>query len=221
MIHITQHKKGLKMNGFISINTSCLINPFCIKARKNERSICKYCYAHLMEISHPRLKKVLTDNFFKLSTPLNDKEISEIKTQLINENRHYIRFNSLGEITGINNFMNYYNIAEKLPGFNFGLWTKRSNLINNFTDKKPDNLTLIFSNMVIDNPIETIPRNFTGVFNVVSYEYAINNDIEITCRGNCIYCLKCYTGEKCNVTELLKKGQNNIKKGFLKPLKEG
>lgn len=221
MIHITQHKKGLKMEGFISINTSQNLNPFCQKCSRNERTICRFCYARFVESQYSRLKKHLIKNYYLLETPLSDLEISEIKNLIQLENRSFIRFNSLGELSGINNLINYYQICEKLPRYNFGLWTKRSNLINNYTDKKPDNLSLIYSNMFIDQPIDKIPKKFNGVFNVVSYQYAIDNDVDLNCSGKCITCLKCYTGDRVIVTELLKRDQTNIKKGFLKPLKTG
>ena len=66
MIHITQHKKGLKMQGFISINTSQKLNPFCQTSCKNERSICKFCYARNMEINYSRLRIHLIKNYYAL-----------------------------------------------------------------------------------------------------------------------------------------------------------
>jgi len=221
MIHITQHKKGLKMEGFISINTSQKLNPFCQKCSKNERSVCKYCYARNMEINYTRLRNHLIKNYYALETPLSDLELKEVTNLIKMENRQYIRFNSLGELSGINNLINYYRICETLPGFNFGLWSKRSNIIYKFTNNKPKNLSLIYSNMFIDDPLMTIPRGFNGVFNVVSYQYCIENNIIPSCTGKCITCLKCYNpNNKTVVIELLKKDQNSITKGFLKPLEE-
>lgn len=216
-IHITQHKKGLKMSGFISINTSPGENPFCKKQCRNERSVCKHCYARSMEFSYSRLHKHMIRNYYRLNTPLSAVELSGVCTDIQNENRSYIRFNSLGELSGINNLLNYYRICEKLPGFHFGLWTKRPAIIRK-TDKKPDNLSIIYSNPVLDQPVTEIPAGFNGVFNVVTYEYCDENNIIPNCTGQCITCLKCYTGKPVIVTELLKKDQNSIRKGFLKPL---
>jgi hypothetical protein len=219
MLHITQHMKGLKMQGFISINTSQKLNPFCQKCSKNERTVCRYCYARNMEINYIRLRSHLEKNYYKLETPLSDLELKEVCNLIKLENRHYIRFNSLGELSGINNLINYYRICETLPDLIFGLWTKRSNLVYKFTNNKPKNLSLIYSNLFIDQPISTIPKGFNGVFNVISYQYAIENNILPSCTGSCITCLKCYDPNKKSVViELLKKDQLSIQKGFLKPL---
>jgi hypothetical protein len=163
----------------------------------------------------------LEKNYYKLEVPLSDEELKEVCNLLKLENRHYIRFNSLGELSGINNLINYYRICEQLPGFIFGLWTKRSNLVYRFTNNKPKNLSLIYSNLFIDQPIKTVPKGFNGVFNVISYQYAIEHGIIPSCSGQCIDCLKCYDPDKKTVViELLKKDQTSIQKGFLKPLEE-
>jgi len=173
-----------------------------------------------MEINYKRLRDCLQKNYYKLSTPLSDEDLKEISFQIKQENRQFIRFNSLGELSGINNLVNYYNICENNPDKVFGLWTKRKNLVQKITMKKPDNLSLIYSNMYIDQPIEKIPAGFNGVFNVVSYGYAIENSIKHSCTGQCINCLKCYMEKNTIVTELLKRDQSSIKKGLLKPLSE-
>lgn len=216
-IHITDQKAGLKMSGFISINTSPALNPFCRKCSKNESSICKYCYARLMEMVYTRLGQKLKKNYYRLSVPLSDDEISAIARDIRNKNRLFVRFNSLGELTGINNLMNYYRICEEVPECRFGIWTKRPALIRK-TNRCPDNLSLIYSNPALDNPIQEVPAGFHGVFNVITYEYARENGISPNCAGRCIDCRQCYTGRGTVVYEILKKDQTSIKKGFLKPL---
>jgi hypothetical protein len=218
-IHITEHKKGLKMSGFISINTSQKINPFCRAQCKNEGSVCGHCYAGDMETTYTRLRLHLEKNYYRLSQPLTGIQLQEICRSIQESNRAYIRFNSLGELTGINNLMNYYRICEDLPDLHFGLWTKRPALIRK-TNRAPENLSIIWSNPSLDHPVEKVPAGFHGVFNVLSYEYASDNGIIPNCAGQCIRCLKCYRQDPGIVNELLKKDQSNISKGFLKPLEE-
>lgn len=218
-IHITYHKKGLKMSGFISINTSQNLNRFCQSQRNNERAVCKYCYGRGMEINYSRLRAKLIKNFYRLSVPLSDEEILNLSGQIREENKLFIRFHSIGELTGINHLLNFYSLCESLPDNRFGLWTKRPGIVQK-TKRVPDNLSMIYSNPVIDQPLNRIPARFNGIFNVVSYEWCIENSTIPNCSGACMKCLKCYTGDPVVVTELLKKDQTSITKGFIPPLEE-
>lgn len=218
-IHITHHKTGLKMAGFISINTSQKLNRFCQSQCNNERAVCKFCYGRGMEINYRRLRARIINNFYRLSVPLSDQEISDLSGQIREENKHFVRFHSIGELTGINHLLNFYRICETLKDNQFGLWTKRPGIVQK-TKKVPDNLSMIYSNPILDQPIETIPARFNGVFNVVSYGYCIENNIVPNCTGLCMKCLKCYHGDPVVVTELLKRDQTNIAKGFIPPLEE-
>jgi hypothetical protein len=218
-IHITQHKTGLKMSGFISINTAQSLNPFCRAQCKKDNSICRHCYSRQIEITYKNLRAHLKENYTRLSVLLSDREISQIARDIQEENKHFIRFNSFGELTGRSNLENYYRICEALPDQKFGLWTKRSPLVQQM-GRAPDNLSMIYSNPVIDSPVDKSPRGFNGVFNVITYEYARDNQITPNCTGRCISCLKCYTGAPVVIVELLKKDQTRISKGQIPAIHE-
>lgn len=222
MIHITDHKKGLKMSGFISINTSVFLNPFCEKSRKNKTCICSKCYAVSIENTYRNLHKNLIENYKELSTRLSEKSLTDIVQRIQEKNRLYVRFHSFGEISNIEHLENFYSISHKLPDNIFGLWTKRKDLITLYNPYAvPKNISLVYSNPIIDKPINQVPKRFNAVFNVVSYDYCVQNKILPNCHGKCIECLKCYRPDKKFIAiELLKSDQTKITKGTLKPLEE-
>jgi len=217
MIHITEHKHGLKMTGFISINTSVLKNPYCSTNRCDNKKICSVCYGKYMSDRYPNLKKVLNSNYDILNKDLTIPEIDQIKKQLNRYNKRYIRLHSIGEISSIEMLSNYYEIVESLPGSIFALWSKRSDIVQSI-HYKPDNLKLVYSNPYYDRPLNTIPEMFDSVFNVVTYGYAIKHKIKPNCNNQCIDCLKCYDQSGNIITELIKADQTRIKKGTFKPI---
>jgi hypothetical protein len=176
-----------------------------------------------MEITYKRLYNCLIENNRILSRrKFTDRDLDIITKKIRKYNRHFIRLHSIGELINTTHLDNFYRICESMPDHHFGLWSKRADLFRRYEYCRPDNLKLIYSNPAIDRPIDRVPLElsrygFTGVFNVVSYDYAINNRVKITCRGKCIECLKCYTGPAV-VTELIKKDQTSIRKGFLPDL---
>lgn len=219
MLHITEHKTGLKMSGFISLNTSVFQNPYCMNKCKIPGLICTKCYGLSMENTYRRLHKRLIDNTNELINPLSEDSLSNIVIRLKQENKRFIRFHSIGELFNSDHLNNFYNIAESVPDSIFGLWSKRRDIIRSC--KKPDNVSLICSNPVIDKPIKWIPKPFNGVFNVVSYGYAIQHNILPNCTGKCIDCLRCYRPEKMVLTtELLKSDTVKIEKGIYQPICE-
>lgn len=221
MIHITEHKTGLKLSGFISLNTSIFKNAFCMKQCKNKKSICHHCYGLSMENTYRRLHKRLEKNSDILKTQLSDMDLSDIVTRLKDYNKRFIRFHSIGELSSTEHLMNFYNIAWLLPDSIFGLWTKRKDIVTQHGFKKPNNLSMVYSNPVIDKPIKQVPHYFNAVFNVVTYDYATKHNITPNCHGKCIECLNCYRpGQKFIAIELLKSDQTKIKKGILQPLQE-
>lgn len=44
LLHITEKMSG-KMEGMMSLNTSCKTNPFCAKHAQVKGSVCEKCYA--------------------------------------------------------------------------------------------------------------------------------------------------------------------------------
>ena len=217
MLHLTVHKKGLKMDGFISLNTSVFDNPFCMKMCNNKKMICHNCYARGIEMTYKNLNKHLKHNTVELSKPLAKESLDDVTGQIKSSNRKYIRFHSFGELINHDHLVNFYDISDDCYNHVFGLWTKRKDMIKGI--KKPGNLSLIYSNPVIDKEITWVPDGFNGVFNVVSYDYCIEHKIIPNCTGKCMTCLRCYQPDKkFVVNELVKHDQTKIRKGKIEPL---
>ena len=104
-------------------------------------------------------------------------------------NNAFFRFSAHGELINLNHLVNLVNIVKKNPQTNFALWTKRKNLVKKYLDehKKPKNLILVFSNMLIGS-IAKLPKYFDKTFNNV-----YGDDKKINCFQNCLDCLLCYT----------------------------
>jgi hypothetical protein len=217
MIKITEHKKDLKMSGFISVNTSVIKNPYCSINRCDKKRVCSVCYGKYMTDRYPRLNKALIYNYDILNKDLTSTEIEIICDQLRQYNKKYIRLHSIGEISGIEMLSNYYLICENMSDTNFALWSKRKDLIQR-VHHKPDNLKIVYSNPLIDKPSNKIPLMFDSIFNVISYGYAIKHKINLNCPLKCINCLKCYNTSNNVIIELLKNDQRKISRGLIPSL---
>jgi hypothetical protein len=193
-IHITIGSG--KMAGINSINTSTLENEFCTKMREND-SVCKQCYAARYEKMRPALHdKLVLNSSLLSSTIIPDNQLPII-------NAAFFRFDSFGEIINDIHLINLVNIVKKNNHCNFGLWTKRKDIIKQFfnNNDKPDNLILIYSSPKL-NKIAKIPQYFDKVFTAHNKLSTVDN---INCHGNCINCLLCYN--KNNVTIINEKAK--------------
>lgn len=218
-IHITIHTEGMKMEGIVSINTSPYENDFCQAMHTQKDIVCSKCYAFKMELHYAKMRPNLIENFYRLIQPLSEAEILSTCNQIRLLNKKIVRLNSLGELKNVSNITNYYAICSGLPDVKFALYTKRLYLIRQVSEK-PSNLSIIWSNPLIDSPVNKIPDGCNGVFNILSYDYCNNNKIIPNCKLECKSCLKCYSGKPVIINELLKLDQNRIKNGKLQPLTE-
>lgn len=184
-----------KLSQFNAISTYTLENNFCIKMHKakKENVICTYCYSHdsLNKFRFPSLNNALKRNSNILSNRLLTSE--EIKENYI-FNSHSFRFNAHGELINELHLKNLINICLHNPNTNFGLWSKRKDLIKKYfrLNDKPTNLILIYSNPIVNNilPENKIPEFFDKTFNNVHHDIDIEKQ---NCTGQrCIDCLKCY-----------------------------
>jgi hypothetical protein len=157
-----------KLSQFNAISTYTLENNFCIKMHKakKENVICTYCYSHdsLNKFRFPSLNNALKRNSNILSNRLLTSE--EIKENYI-FNSHSFRFNAHGELINELHLKNLINICLHNPNTNFGLWSKRKDLIKKY-----------------------FRLNDKPTFNNVNYDIDIEKQ---NCTGQkCIDCLKCY-----------------------------
>jgi len=174
-----------KLEGFKSINTNTLTNPFCQKMNQSD-TICGECYSmHMLSTYRKNTTPVLQRNSDLFSTRVIKKdEVPRI-------NDEYFRFSSHGELINAKHLRNYCKIAENNPGTTFALWTKRKDLVSQHFKRwpQPDNLILVYSNPKIDKVMDRPPRFFDRVFNNVTDKYTG----EANCTGQkCKDCLLCY-----------------------------
>lgn len=199
-----------KMDLIPSISTSCLCNTYCEGRRKNNCAVCKQCYAARLLKLRKTLREKMERNYkFYTEVELRPDEIPLINSSVF-------RFESFGELQNTLQVKNYFLIAEKNKHCTFAIWTKNPFIIHQamktYNIEKPENMVIILSNMLIDNPEpETgyIPGEWTFAdkyFSVFTKEYAAEHKININCEKHCIECMKCYSldNKEVYINELLK-----------------
>jgi hypothetical protein len=191
-VHISQMSG--KLEGFHSISTNTVTNPFCQKMNKSKDSvICSHCYSMSMLTTY---RKTTATALQRNSDLLSCAVLMIPELPTISD--PYFRFNSHGELLNETNLRNYIKIAEHNPNTNFALWTKRKDIVNSYAKKWgwPDNFILVYSNPTIDKVMDTPPRFFDRVFNNVTDAYKG----EANCTGQkCKDCLLCYKHDTTKV----------------------
>jgi len=198
---ITQHDSG-KLTGLVSINTSSLENPFCQTRQQNPSLICGHCYSRRLERLRPNLEALLKANSDQLSQKvLAGSEIPHFAPGAT------VRFNSFGEIVNKTHFENILKICRENPLVQFGLWTKRWDILLAKSIKaKPRNLSVIFSNPRINNSgwfdfgHDLTPRDYAKTLAWVDKFFCVRTQVNdvITgpavalCQSHCFSCMRCY-----------------------------
>ena len=202
-----------KLDKFEAIGNNTKKNKFCydryIEAKKKNElagkivDICGVCYSHesmngymknlplSLDKNEILAEKLLSDlevkQFFFLQSFFRFNHHGELLTELVDDNGVTIK-----TFPKYNMIENYCRIAEYNPHCTFALWTKRTDIIKRYFDKreKPKNLIIVFSNTKVDKVISKIPKHFDKVFNNVNGD----NFKEIqNCTGQkCKDCLRCY-----------------------------
>lgn len=197
-----------KMEGMISISTSCKKNEFCIAMHQIPGTICEKCYAHNQLDYQATTANKYAESTIDLTSRLLDFE--EIPT--VDSSNGVCRLEAFGELNNTIQVLNYFNICEKNSEINFALWTKRPELINEVIKmlghKKPENLNIIWSTLMINGAPKIGKYDFVnGYFTVYTADYAKEHNLKINCGGRkCAECLECYDyhEELFVINELLK-----------------
>lgn len=195
---IRESVMGGKLDGIKAINTNTLTNDFCSAMRTTD-AVCRVCYsASMLQGSRKNCQPAFQSNSDVLSEPIDYDNIPFI-------NAAFYRFHGHGELINMAHMKNFHDIARKNPHCNFGLWTKRRDIIRQYhlECKQPNNLILIYSNPTIGT-IRQPPVGFDKCFNVVHKDEFVENQ---NCTGQkCIECLKCYRqGGDSIIVEAIKK----------------
>lgn len=197
-----------KMKGMMSLSTSCMSNPCCLRNQGIEGSICQKCYA----VSLQEYRKGIKERGDRNAALLTNEVIPMDRLPFINA--RVFRFEAFGDIYNATHLENYVNIAVKNPQCRFTLWTKNYLVALAFFAKRkePDNFTLIISSLFLNQPQDITPFQKLGVknlkvFTVYTKEYLDSHPtVRINCGGRrCLTCLRCYLpNDEAYVNEILK-----------------
>lgn len=196
-----------KMEGMISLSTSCLSNTFCMAHRNIDGAICKKCYAHAMAQrfggSNGNFEKKLIRNSELLKK--HDLKLEDMPIL----NTLLVRLEAFRDIDCTLQVKNYFTLCKANPFITFALWTKNPSIIekaiNEYGLKKPDNLVIVLSSLMI-NKVAHVHYDFIDkVFTVYDREH--ENTVNINCdKRHCFTCRRCYkkTAEIEYINEKLK-----------------
>ena len=165
-LHIS--KGAFKMEGINNISSNTLTNEYCIKQKDKKDIICNKCYSFKGLNFRKSMVNVLQNNSELLSNSIIEWDNLPRIFDL------YFRFSSHGELINLNHLENLNNICLKNPKTTFTLWSKRFDIVKKFFDnnEKPSNLILIYSNPVLNKPLEKLPKYFDKTFNnIVKLSY--------------------------------------------------
>lgn len=203
-VHITEKMNG-KMEGFMSLSTSPLQNPFCQSRQGIEGSVCSRCYSDAMCGRYSALAKVLGKNTEVLTTT----EIPMEEFPLVNA--HAFRLEAFGDVANETQVKNYFNFCRRNRRTLFSAWTKNYALYHSVIEsgvKKPSNLILIISSPLINHEADiSLCPHADKVFTVYTKEYAEENGVVINCgKRKCLSCMQCYSkvGSPTIINEILK-----------------
>lgn len=198
LLHITEKMTG-KMEGMMSLNTSCKTNPFCAKHAQIKGSICAKCFAQRQMKRYTNMSKCFERNAEILTTNIIPNEYLPII------NAAFFRLEAFGDLINTTQVVNYFNLCKKNPHTNFALWTKNPQLIVPVATEKPNNLQIILSSIMINKSIKNKYQFIDKVFTVYDQVTIDKKNITINCGAKkCITCLKCYTKGETIINEKLK-----------------
>lgn len=184
-----------KMKNIPAINTNPLSNPFCQRMSScgNDKVICKSCYSCSMLKAY-RKNCVPA---FERNTKILEKKIESEQIPSFGKN-NIVRVHAHGELINTTHLENMFKIAEETPTKTFTIYTKRTDIVNDMLAKqeKPNNMIIIYSNPIVDKPINKVPQNFDKVFNVCRDKHLD----KINCGAkNCDGCRACYNFSGANI----------------------
>jgi len=190
-----------KLQGLRAISTNTLTNEYCIKQNScgNENNICTKCYSHSMLST---FRKNTAPALQRNSDLLSSRLLEDTQVPFINDAFH--RFSAHGELINETHLANLCLIASMNPFTKFSLWTKRNDIVQKYfaENKKPDNLTLLYSNPKIGTILPTPPRHFDKTFNNVPKNQDVDKQ---NCTGQkCVTCLLCYNSPVTTIVEAVK-----------------
>ena len=156
---------------------------FCCAMASVVGSICAKCFSKRAMEFRPKMRPCFSRNGEIIRNGGNCFRIDpKVK---------YMRINSHGELSCMDEVLYIFNLALYNPHVTFGFWTKRTNIVQRALELMdcPPNVVLIHSKLMIGDVSEPAP-GFHKSFCVVGKE---DNTHKITCGAReCRKCKKCY-----------------------------
>ena len=201
-----------KMLNILSISTNCFCNPVCVARMKAGIGICAECFAANVTAMYGTTFENTAYNSMMLSGSVLPLEVFP----MIDADE--LRIESFGDTANWKQAANYLNIARVNPIVAVTAWAKNPGHYLEAIRRgysKPDNFTLIFSSIDLNNPAEIKPEYESIIdkrFTVYTLDYLDAAGLDanyINCGGrSCKTCQRCYMKAKStgfDVRELLKK----------------
>ena len=190
------HSMTGKLDGVLSLSTSCACNNRCIARMKNPDLICSDCFAVDTQSNY----KGVFENT-ALNAAILSKEILPVSLWPVLDT-DILRIESFGDVINVVHAINYINLAYANPDTTVTAWTKNPDLWVKAFKKvgKPHNLIFGVSSDRKNEVMEIKPEyrpyvNF--VFTVYELDFllekGVNPEAFINCGGkSCRGCMKCY-----------------------------
>ena len=190
-----------KMQGMVSVSSSALLNPFCMKRHNNGDSVCSHCYAIRMLNMYKGLREKAEKNTILWTETVYSDQYMPVL------NCKKFRFEAFGDIFCTNQVLNYFALCRKNPSVSFALWTKNPQVMwaalekNGF--KKPKNLVVIYSSPALNVPSANVRNLYVmpngkhmidKIFTVYTKDKIQAGSVKINCGArNCAACGRCYS----------------------------
>ena len=193
-----------KLKGITGITTYHGSCEFCKKMQKDEKNVCRFCYAKDIDKRHwTDAIEHYKENTKKLSEHMYRSELPNLMYD--NAGTNLVRFDTHGEVPNLECLINFFKIARSNYRFRFALWTKRIDLLIEAAESgiiTPKNVCIVVSSIRLNEPISNEMLDklqkagvfVDTVFTVYTDKYISEHNIEINCGDrDCAKCLKCYT----------------------------
>ena len=190
------HSMTGKLDGVLSLSTSCACNNRCIARMKNPDLICSDCFAVDTQSNY----KGVFENT-SLNAAILSKEVLPLSLWPVLDT-DILRIESFGDVINVTHALNYINLTYQNPKTTVTAWTKNPDIWVKAFKKvgKPHNLIFGISSDKKNTVMEIKPEykpyvNF--VFTVYELDFLLDNGINpetfINCGGrSCRGCMKCY-----------------------------
>lgn len=190
-----------KMEGMISLSTSCEVNPRCVKRSTIPESVCEKCFAFTQFQRQTNNRPKFECNTKALTT----LDVKAEDVPLFNA--FMFRFECFGDLINEQQTKNYFTIARKNKMTKCALWTKNPDIIAKAIadgNKKPGNLVIVYSSPMINKEVSLakIQEKYPFVdktFTVYSKDYLKDKPKDfVNCGGKkCLQCGVCYKKTGC------------------------